>query len=157
MNEPSPPPLNDHLCFAIYTANMAINRAYQPALESLGITYPQYLVLCALAERDDQTVGSIAERLSLASSTVTPLVKRLEDAGLVARARDSKDERQVFVRLLPMGADVQGRSAVLNETLLERIGMRAEEASGLAAAMRGLRRRVSRRSGDSLPVRNADV
>jgi DNA-binding MarR family transcriptional regulator len=157
MNEPSPTRLNDHLCFAIYSANMAINRAYLPALEALGITYPQYLVLSALAEGDEHTIGSIAERLSLESSTVTPLVKRLEKAGLVARGRNPSDERQVFVTLLPRGAEVHAESKVLNDTLLARLRMRPDEASGLAAAMRGLGKRVSRQGRFSLKAHSDHV
>ena len=74
----APLPLNDQLCFSLYSASMAINRAYKPMLDDLGITYPQYLVLHALWEVDGRTVGGVAERLGLESSTVTPLIKRLE-------------------------------------------------------------------------------
>lgn len=92
---PLPLPLDAQLCFSLYTATIAINRAYKPVLDRLGITYPQFLVLQALREHPDRTIGQIAERLSLESSTITPLVKRLEAAGLVSRTRDPKDERQV--------------------------------------------------------------
>ena len=81
------PSLNQLLCFSLYSASMAVNRTYKPLLDELGITYPQYLVLNALWEEDGQTVGSIAERLSLESSTVTPLIKRLESAALLTRER----------------------------------------------------------------------
>src|SRR5688572_22363712 len=92
-------PLEGQLCFSIYSATLAINRLYKPMLDRLGITYPQYLVLSVLWEEDGQTIGAIAERLALEPSTITPLVKRLEAAGLVGRLRNPADERQVQVRL----------------------------------------------------------
>src|SRR5579875_1834255 len=95
------PGLDELLCFALYSTSMAINRVYKPLLDELGITYPQYLVLNVLWDADGhgQTVGSIAERLSLESSTVTPLIKRLETASLVKRKRQQDDERRVLVSL----------------------------------------------------------
>ncbi|AXS39095.1 MarR family transcriptional regulator [Breoghania sp. L-A4] len=95
--------LGDHLCFAIYSAGHAFNRAYKPLLEKLGLTYPQYLVMVALWEQDDQTVGGLGARLHLESSTLTPLIKRLETMGHVARRRDAGDERQVRVTLTTQG------------------------------------------------------
>ena len=99
------PPLNhplgldNQLCFSLYGASIAMGRVYKPMLDKLGITYPQYLVLHALWEQDARTIGAIAERLALESSTITPLVKRLAAAGLVTRERDPVDERNVRVRL----------------------------------------------------------
>jgi len=117
-----PPPLSDHLCFAIYSANIAINRTYLPILGQLGLTYPQYLVLCAVAERDGQSVGGIAERLALEASTVTPLVKRMEVAGMLTRERNPADERLVVVRLTPQGAELYARAGILTQTLQECLG-----------------------------------
>ncbi len=99
---PDPAPaltLDDQLCFSLYGASLAINRAYKPLLDALEITYPQYLVLSALWEVDGQSVGAIADRLGLDSSNVTPLVKRMEAAGLLSRRRNPTDERQVVVSL----------------------------------------------------------
>jgi len=118
----TPPPLSDHLCFAIYSANIAINRTYLPVLGSLGLTYPQYLVLCAVAERDAQSIGGIAERLALEASTVTPLVKRMETAGLLTRKRNPADERLVVVSLTLQGAELYARAGILAQTLQERLG-----------------------------------
>ncbi|EFG9153184.1 MarR family transcriptional regulator, partial [Escherichia coli] len=84
--------LDDQLCFTLYSTSMAITRVYKPMLDRLGLTYPQYLVLHVLWDEDGRTIGAIAERLALESSTVTPLVKRLEAAGLVQRQRDARDE-----------------------------------------------------------------
>ncbi|GAA3272557.1 hypothetical protein GCM10020258_48860 [Sphingomonas yabuuchiae] len=100
----APWPLDEQLCFTVYAANMAIQRSYKPMLDQLGLTYPQYLALHVLWEEDGRTIGAIAHRLSLESSTVTPLVKRLEVAGLLVRERDPQDERQVRVSLTPPGA-----------------------------------------------------
>src|SRR6218665_3114016 len=102
--------LDDHLCFALYSASMAVTRLYKPMLDDLGITYPQYLVLNALkdagkGEEGFLTVGGLASRLALEPSTITPLVKRLEAAGLVTRTRSPKDEREVQVRLAGAGRD----------------------------------------------------
>ncbi len=101
------PALDQLLCFSLYSASMAINRTYKPLLDELGITYPQYLVLNVLWEEDGRTVGSIAERLALESSTITPLVKRLEAASLVTRTRNREDERRVLVALTRRGRELR--------------------------------------------------
>ncbi len=116
-------PLDDQLCFAVYSTNIAINRLYRPVLDRLGLTYPQYLVLSTLWGSDGQTVGAIADRLSLESSTITPLLKRLEAAGFVTRQRNPEDERQVIVSLTDRGRAMRQDSKCLTETLLERSGL----------------------------------
>src|SRR6185369_571566 len=90
---------DDFICFAIYSAGHAFSRVYKPLLEKLGVTYPQYLVLVALWAKDGQTVGELGEVLFLESSTLTPLLKRLEGLELVTRSRDPSEERQVRIRL----------------------------------------------------------
>jgi DNA-binding MarR family transcriptional regulator len=97
------PNLDDFLCFAVYSANLAFNRVYKPVLDELELTYPQYLVLVVLYEEDNQTVGGLGENLFLDSSTLTPLLKRMEAAGHIVRRRDPEDERQVRIRLTPRG------------------------------------------------------
>ena len=131
--------LDDQLCYAVYSAGIAINRAYRPLLDDLGITYPQYLVLLALWEQDGQTIGAIAERLALESSTITPLVKRLEAGGLLARARNPIDERQVFVRLTGAGRDMQERSTCLAERLLEKSKLSVADIQRLNEQVKALR------------------
>ena len=84
------PKLDEFLCFAVYAAGHAFNRVYKPLLDELGLTYPQYLVMTALWEKDDQTVGALGDQLSLEYSTLTPLLKRLEGLGMVSRRRDRK-------------------------------------------------------------------
>ncbi len=123
----SPVPLDNQLCFSLYMANIAINRTYKPMLDAMGITYPQYLVLNALAENDGLTVGAIADRLALESSTVTPPVKRMEQAGLVERRRSTADERQVHVWLTEAGRALVDESRCLGETLTARSGMTPEQ------------------------------
>lgn len=138
------PTLDDLLCFSLYSASMAINRAYKPLLDELGITYPQYLVLNALWEEDERTVGSIAERLALESSTITPLVKRLEAASLVTRTRSDHDERCVLVALTRRGRELRKKSRCLGETLLARSGMEPKDLITLNRELRRLRDQLVR-------------
>lgn len=136
--------LDDQLCFSLYGASLAINRAYKPLLDALEITYPQYLVLSALWEVDDQSVGAIAERLGLDSSNVTPLVKRMEAAGLLSRQRNPDDERQVVVSLTGHGRDMQARSACLGQTLFTSAGMSVEKLIQLNKDVQAFRDSVAR-------------
>lgn len=105
--------LEDQLCFSIYATSMAINRLYKPMLDGMGITYPQYLVLNVLWEQDGRRINEIAARLDLDPSTITPLVKRIEAAGLVNRTRRLDDERSVQVTLTPRGRVCSPKAAVL--------------------------------------------
>src|SRR5215469_12317279 len=95
--------LDNQICFAVYSAAHAFNRVYKPLLDRLGLTYPQYLVMLALWERDGVPLKDIGERLFLDSGTLTPLLKRLEQAGLVRRTRSAEDERQVLIALTTQG------------------------------------------------------
>lgn len=113
-----PLPLDAQLCFSLYSTTIAINRLYKPMLDSMGITYTQYLVLSSLAEKDGMTVGAIAERLALEPSTITPLVKRLEAAGFVTRQRNAADERQVNVHLTVRGKALHDGTGCLTDALL---------------------------------------
>lgn len=147
MAKPDPIPLDSQLCFAVYGASIAINRAYKPLLDALGLTYPQYLVLSTLWETDGQTVGAIAERLALEPSTITPLVKRLEQAGFLGRQRNPADERQVQVSLTAKGRGVQADTACLTDTLLRRSGLTVEQIIGLNEQVQALRDAVTKREG----------
>ena len=126
-----PPPLDQHVCHAIYAANLAIQRTYKPILDGLGITYPQYLVLNILWVEDGQTVSHLADQLDLEASTLTPLLKRLEASGLVNRRRNPDDERQVFITLTKEGKALRNRAGCVSETLIEKSGMPMEELLGL--------------------------
>jgi DNA-binding MarR family transcriptional regulator len=143
MTASTPVPLDGQLCFSIYSAGIAINRAYKPLLDELGLTYPQYLVLSALWEDGEQTVGGIAARLDLEPSTITPLVKRLEQAGLVARRRNPEDERQVRVTLTDKGRALRGPAGCLLDELLRRSGLTVDELIDLNARVRRLKVAVS--------------
>ena len=95
--------LDNQFCFALYSASLAMTKSYKPILESLGLTYPQYLAMLILWEQDDVPVKDIGERLFLDSGTLTPLLKRLESVGLIERKRDPADERQVRITLTKSG------------------------------------------------------
>jgi DNA-binding MarR family transcriptional regulator len=138
------PTLDDQLCFSLYGASMAINRAYKPLLDALEITYPQYLVLSTLWETDGLSVGAIAERLGLDSSNVTPLVKRMEGQGLLSRVRNPADERQVVVSLTDAGRDMQARSACLGQALFDAAGMSIERLIQLNKDVQAFRDSVTR-------------
>jgi DNA-binding MarR family transcriptional regulator len=110
--------LDDQLCFALYAASRAMVRAYQPLLEPLGLTYPQYLVMLVLWERDGLSVKELGGRLELDSGTLTPLLKRLEAHGLVRREGDTEDERVVRVQLTAEGRALRRRAARVPEKML---------------------------------------
>jgi len=147
-----PVPLDDQLCFAVYSAGMAIQRAYKPLLDGLGLTYPQYLVLNVLWREDGQTVGGIAERLALESSTLTPLLKRLEAAGLVRRTRNPDNERQVMVELTGRGRDLRARAGCLGEALLAASGQSPAQLAELNRDIKRLRDAVYRHIGSSQSI-----
>lgn len=136
-------PLDQQLCFALYGASMAIGRAYKPLLDRLDITYPQYLVLSTLWEGGPQSVGAIADRLALESSTVTPLVKRLEHSGFVVRNRNPEDERQVVVSLTPQGTALREKARCLGETLFAAAGMTPERLIALNREVHAFRDAVA--------------
>ena len=123
--------LDDFLCFAIYSTNLAVNRLNMTVLEGLGLTYLQYVVLVALYEKDDQTVGALGEKMFLDSSTLTPLLKRLETMGHLTRQRDPKDERVVRLRLTPKGRKLREKALDFREQLVKKMGLSANEFRSL--------------------------
>ena len=133
------PKLDDFLCFAIYSTNLAVNRVYKPLLDELGITYPQYIVMIALYDEDNQTVGGLGGKLFLDSSTLTPLLKRLEAMGHVTRQRDPEDERQVRVGLTPQGRNVRERGMMSRSSLLNSTNFSPTEYEQLREQMVKLR------------------
>ena len=142
-----PAPLEDQLCFSIYSAEIAIQRAYKPLLDGLGLTYPQYLVLNVLWREDAQTVGGIAQQLALESSTLTPLLKRMEAAGLLRRTRNPKNERQVIIALTPEGDALRFRAGCLNANLLEASGQTVVQLGKLNQLIRQLRDAIYAHTG----------
>lgn len=110
--------LDNQLCFRFYTVSRLITQAYQPLLKSLGLTYPQYLVMLVLWENDAQPVNDIAKRLKLNTNTVTPLLKRMEDEGLLTRAKGQTDARQVIVSLTPKGKAMEEQAQCIPNDLV---------------------------------------
>jgi MarR family transcriptional regulator, organic hydroperoxide resistance regulator len=132
--------LENQLCFALHASSRAMTRAYGPALEPLGLTYPQYIVLLALWERDGVAVSEIGERLSLDSGTLSPLLRRMERDGLVTRARSASDERQVDVRLTARGKQLLTRADAIRSSVLCRADLSNEEGAALLVALQKLHR-----------------
>ncbi len=149
MSKEPPPatgPFADFVCFSVYSANLAFNRLYKGLLDQYGLTYPQYLVLVALRKRDGQTVGDLGEALDLESNTLTPLLKRMEAAGLLSRVRDSADERVVRISLTLQGlAKAQAIDCVPGEVLAA-TGFEPEELNGLSASLQKLAKALRERS-----------
>ncbi|WP_338694226.1 MarR family transcriptional regulator [Bradyrhizobium sp. 26S5] len=110
--------LDNQICFAVYSTAHAFNRVYKPLLDRLGLTYPQYLVMLALWERDDVPVKHLGERLFLDSGTLTPLLKRLEAAELIKRTRSTEDERQVLIALTPQGHALREKAKAVPQSIL---------------------------------------
>ncbi|MDU0340919.1 MarR family transcriptional regulator [Bosea sp. ZW T0_25] len=138
--------LDEQICFAVYSAAHAFNRAYRPFLAELGLTYPQYLVMLVLWEQDGQSVKAIGERLMLDSGTLTPLLKRLEGNGLILRKRGREDERQVLVDLTETGRalrDKAGRSVNPVPCAVEESGV---PPARLLEEIRALREALLRRA-----------
>ena len=140
--------LGDLLCFAVYSAGHAFNRVYQPLLAELGLTYPQYLAMVALWAEDDQTVGGLGEKLFLESSTLTPLLKRLESMGHLRRTRDPSDERQVRIRLTDTGRALREKARDVPRCILEASGLSVDEGRRLLERIAQVRDRLA--SADSL-------
>ncbi|SEE60235.1 transcriptional regulator, MarR family [Rhizobiales bacterium GAS191] len=151
MPDPKRPPKPDDalrlgafLCFAVYSASHAFNRVYKPLLDELGLTYPQYLVMVLLWEQDDQTVGSLGEKLFLESSTLTPLLKRLEASGHVKRTRDPVDERQVRVGLTDKGRAIRKNAREIPGCILEASNLKVDELLRLQSDIVALRSALER-------------
>ncbi|MCZ2499045.1 MarR family transcriptional regulator [Xylophilus sp. Kf1] len=114
--------LDHQVCFALYSASLAMTKVYQPLLASLGLTYPQYLVMLVLWEHDRIAVSAIGERLFLDSGTLTPLLKRLQVAGFVSRERDATDERRVLVSLTDAGRALRAQAETIPPCVLQASG-----------------------------------
>ncbi|MGO4762366.1 MarR family winged helix-turn-helix transcriptional regulator [Cupriavidus sp. 2KB_3] len=131
--------LDQQLCFALYSTSLAMTKIYKPILGELGLTYPQYLVMLVLWETDKLTVSALGERLTLDSGTLTPLLKRLEVAGFVARARDEEDERRVLVSLTDAGRRLRASAEGIPEKMLCATQCSIEEIQALTARLHEMR------------------
>ena len=133
------PRLEQQLCFAIYSTMHAVNKAYQPLLEKLGLTYPQYLAMLVLWEGGDVTVKQLGERLFLDSGTLTPLLKRLEAMGLIHRARDPKDERRVRLTLTEKGKMLHRDAQPVPGQITAAMGRPPEDLKAVRKELRRIR------------------
>ena len=131
--------LEHFLCFAIYSTANAVARAYQPRLAAIGLTYPQYLVMVVLWQEENQTVRAIGYKLSLDTGTLTPLLKRLESAGLIARRRDTVDERQVRISLTNEGRALRNRAEAVPIAMGKAFGYTLAEAESMRSKLLALR------------------
>jgi DNA-binding MarR family transcriptional regulator len=130
------------LCFALHSTAHAVHSAYAPLLQPLGLTYPQYLALCALHGQDGQTVGQLGMALKLDSNTLTPLLKRIEAAGWLRRSRDTRDERQVRLSLTPAGRELAERAAGVPAAFAEMTGLKQSELADLRDILAALRNKL---------------
>ena len=130
--------LDNQLCFALYGAANRMTRLYRPLLDALGLTYPQYLAMLVLWEQSPRTVGALGDALDLDSSTLTPLLKRLEAGGLVERRRDPEDERRVIVALTDQGRALRDRAALIPEQMVCALNMPMDAIETLRARLKAL-------------------
>ena len=135
--------LDNQLCFALYSASLAMTKLYKPLLDELGLTYPQYLVMLVLWEGDRLMVSELGQRLCLDSGTLTPLLKRLESTGLVSRMRDAEDERRVRIQLTAAGRKLKARAAKVPGCVLAASQCSIPELLQLTEQIRMLRERLA--------------
>jgi DNA-binding MarR family transcriptional regulator len=130
--------LDEQLCFALYAASRAMTARYRPMLDELGLTYPQYLAMLVLWEKDGLGVGDMGERLALDSGTLTPLLKRLERAGLIQRTRRLSDERAVEITLTDAGRALRARAEAVPEKIFCHLGLPVADITRLRAELKAL-------------------
>jgi MarR family transcriptional regulator, organic hydroperoxide resistance regulator len=135
--------LDNQICFAVYSAAHAFNRVYKPLLDRLGLTYPQYLVMLVLWERDNIPLKDIGERLFLDSGTLTPLLKRLEATGLIKRTRSAEDERQVLIELTREGHALREQAKAVPQSILAASGCSVGELVAIKNEIVALRDRLN--------------
>ena len=131
--------LDNQLCFALYSTSLAMTKIYKPLLAPLGLTYPQYLAMLALWERDGVMVSELGDRLYLDSGTLTPLLKRLEASGLIARLRDVADERRVHVTLTAAGRRLKAKAAAVPDCVASAAGCPLSDLASLTQQVQALR------------------
>ena len=137
--------LDNQVCFALYSASLAMTKLYKPLLDRIGLTYPQYLVMLVLWEQDGVTVSELGERLFLDSGTLTPLLKRLEAQGQIARLRDVQDERRVRITLTSQGRALRDQAEAIPQCVLQSSQCSVAELTALTAELKQLRGRLSQR------------
>lgn len=135
--------LDDHLCFSLYACSRAIMRLYRPYLDELQLTYPQYLVLVTLWNKPKSTIKELGEALNLDTGTLTPLLKRMESAGLIERRRDTVDERVVNIYITQAGKAIQEKAACVPQSLLVASGMKEEELDEINSTIMSLLQKLN--------------
>ena len=135
--------LDNQVCFALYSASLAMTKLYKPLLDRIGLTYPQYLVMLVLWEQDGVTVSELGERLFLDSGTLTPLLKRLEAQGQIARLRDVQDERRVRITLTAEGRALRDQAEAIPQCVLQSSQCSIAELTALTIELKQLRDRLS--------------
>ena len=137
-DDDDPLDLDRQVCFPLYAASNLLNRLYRPILAELGLTYPQYLVMLVLWKKAPRSVGSLGDVLYLDSGTLTPLLKRMETAGLISRTRDAEDERRVLVDLTDKGRDLRSEAEKVPGALADGLGIDEASVTRLRDQVRGL-------------------
>ena len=135
--------LDEQLCFALYAASRAVTQAYRPLLEELGLTYPQYLVMLVLWERGESTVKDLVDTLKLDYGTLSPLLKRLQAAGLLERSRSLEDERTVLVGLTPAGRELKGHVGEIPQRVVDSYCLDADQFETLRTTLTRLTESVA--------------
>ena len=135
--------LDNQLCFALYSTSLAMTKLYKPLLEEMGLTYPQYLAMLVLWEQDGLTVSELGERLYLDSGTLTPLLKRMESAGLVSRIRAVEDERRVHITLTAAGRKLKARAAKIPGCIMSATQCSVPELVSLTQQVQSFRQRLT--------------
>ena len=134
--------LDNQLCFALYSTSLAMTKVYKPLLEELGLTYPQYLAMLVLWERDGLMVSELGQKLYLDSGTLTPLLKRLEASGYISRIRDVEDERRVYITLTSSGRKLKTRAAKIPGCILSASQCSVPELMNLTGQVQALRQQL---------------
>lgn len=145
--------LENQICFAIYACSRELTKLYRPLLQELGLTYTQYVTMLALWEQDQVTVSTLGAKLYLDSGTLTPLLKKLEAAGLITRTRDKNDERNVVIALTEQGKQLREQAVDIPEKLLCQLDASPEEGTLLLTQMQELMARVQQRTNTAANVK----
>lgn len=134
--------LDNQLCFALYSTSLAMTKVYKPLLDALGLTYPQYLAMLVLWERDGLMVSELGDKLYLDSGTLTPLLKRLETSGYISRIRAVEDERRVYITLTSSGRKLKTRAAKIPSCILSASQCSVPELMALTSQVQALRKKL---------------
>ncbi|PVZ09221.1 MULTISPECIES: MarR family winged helix-turn-helix transcriptional regulator [unclassified Pseudomonas] len=134
--------LDNQLCFALYSTSLMMTKVYKPLLQAMGLTYPQYLTMLVLWERDGLTVGEISNRLLTDPGSLTPLLKRLESEGLLSRTRSKEDERVVLVNLTEAGRQLKAKAQSVPGCIVEATGSDVEDLQQMQEQLLGLRKQL---------------